>query len=409
MIRRNVQTLIEKALVRSPVVLITGARQTGKTTLAQQIAQNHQFSYVTFDDIRFLSAAQRDPIGFIAGLTKPVILDEVQRVPEIFLSIKQDVDANRKPGMYILTGSANPLLLPRLGDSLAGRMEIFNLFPLSQGELLGIQENFIDTLFNKQLPHVTKKFSLSDFYTHLDIGGFPLVQNLDEQARESWFNGYVTTLLQRDVKDIAQISGLAELPNLLHILALRTSNLLNAAELSRVSGIPSTTLHRYLVLLQALFLVQLELPWSSNRGKRLVRSPKINLIDTGLISFLTGTSVTQNRLENRMLGPIVENFVVNELYKQATWNTTRVRIFHYRTNTGIEVDIILENRAGDIVALEVKNSSTVTAQDFKGLSYLANLMGEKFLHGIVLYTGSASVPFGTNLHALPISALWKKT
>ncbi len=406
MFKRNIRSKLEKGLQRSPVILLTGARQTGKTTLMKQIGKEQEYHYVTFDDIRFLSAAQTDPIGFIEGLKKPVILDEVQRVPEIFLTIKHDVDENRHPGRYALTGSANPMLIPRLGDSLAGRMEIFNLFPLSQGELLGRHELFIDTIFNQQIPNVSEKLVKSDLYTKMNIGGYPMVQDIDAIARESWFNSYITTLLQRDVKDIANIVGLSELPMLLKLLATRAGNLLNVAELSRTSGISMTTLHRYLTILQALFLLDFQLPWSSNLGKRLVKAPKINLVDGGILSFLLGIDITSERLDGRILGPIVENFVVSELHKQITWSQTRVKLFHSRTVTGIEVDVLLEDAAGRIVCIEIKNSSTVTAQDFKGLKYMEELVGNKFVQGIVLYMGEQHVPFGSRMHALPMNVLW---
>jgi predicted AAA+ superfamily ATPase len=406
MFKRNIRAHVEKALQRSPVVLLTGARQTGKTTLMKQIGKENEYHYVTFDDIRFLSAAQSDPIGFIEGLKKPVILDEVQRIPEIFLAIKHDVDENRQPGRYALTGSANPMLIPRLGDSLAGRMEIFNLFPLSQGELLGRYELFIDKIFNQDIPRVSEITTKTDIYTKMNTGGYPVVQNIDAKARESWFNSYVTTLLQRDVKDIANIVGLSELPLLLKLLATRAGTLLNVAELSRTSGISTTTLHRYLVILKALFLIDFQLPWSSNLGKRLVKAPKVNLVDSGILSFLLGIDIAAPHIDGRILGPIVENFVVSELCKQITWNQTRVQLFHSRTVTGIEVDILLEDASGRIVCIEIKNSSTVTAQDFKGLKYMQELIGDKFVQGIVLYMGDQHIPFGARMHALPMNTLW---
>ena len=409
MIKRNIQEKLEEALLRSPVVLLTGARQTGKTTLMKQIGQEKNYTYVSFDDIRFLSAAKNDPIGFIAGLKKPVILDEVQRVPEIFLAIKQDVDENRTPGMYILTGSANPLLIPKLGDSLAGRMEIFTLYPLSQGELAGIKEKFIDTIFNNQLPTSSTVLPKEELYEKMSKGGYPLVQDFDESGRESWFNGYIVTILQRDVKDISNITGISDLPLVLHLLATRVANLLNVAELSRATQIPVSTLDRYLTLLQTVYLIHLQQPWFANLGNRLVRAPKINFVDTGLLSFQLGIHVHENSIiEGRMIGPILENFVVGELYKQMGWSSMRVKLYHFRTAQGFEVDVVLENAAGQIVCIEIKKSSTVIAEDFKGLKYIQELTGNKFVAGIVLYTGTEHIPFGQKLFALPIQSLWSK-
>jgi len=261
-------------------------------------------------------------------------------------------------------------------------------------------------VFNNQQPKNSEIISRNELYKKMGIGGYPLVQGVDYAGRESWFNSYVTTLLQRDVKDIAQIIGLTELPLLLNLLATRVGTLLNVSELSRTSGISSTTLHRYLILFETLFLIQFLPPWSSNLGKRLVKSPKVYLIDTGLLSFLLGMNLEQTGFEGRIIGPIVEHFVVGELRKQATWSQTRVKMFHFRTPTGIEVDIVLEDAAGNVIGIEVKNSNTVLAQDFKGLKYLAELTGNKFVQGIVLYVGSEHIPFGSKLCALPINSLW---
>jgi len=328
----------------------------------------------------------------------------VQRVPELFLTIKKDVDEHRQPGRYALTGSANPLLIPRLGDSLVGRMEIFTLFPLSQGELQNTQDAFIDILFDHKLPSATP-LTKEQLYQKIETGGYPQVQGINYGAREDWFNAYVTMLLQRDVKDLANISGLTELPNLLSLLATRAGNLLNVAELSRTSGLSTSTLHRYLTLLETVFLIEFLQPWSSNLGKRLVKAPKAYMVDTGLLSFLLGFQVNEQVFDAR-IGAILENFVIGELFKQATWSQVRIKIFHARTASGIEVDCILEDRQGRLVGIEIKNSQTVTPQDFKGLKHFAELAGDKFLQGIVLYTGSHHVPFGQNLHALPISTLW---
>lgn len=404
--KRNIEKKLEKALSRSPVTLLTGARQTGKTTLIKRLGKERGYSYITFDDIRFLSAAKNDPVGFIKGLVNPVILDEVQRVPEIFLAIKQDVDENRVPGRFALTGSANPLLIPRLGDSLAGRMEILELFPLSQGELLSIEDKFVDWLFSNTPPLIPLALSKQELYHKIIIGGYPLVQDVDRESSDAWFNSYVAALLQRDVQDLAHISGLTELPHLLQLLATRAGNLLNGAELSRTSSIATTTLHRYVTLLKTLFLVYFQLPWSTNLGKRLVKAPKTYFVDTGLLSFLLNLQLDKAISEQQLMRGLLENFVQSEIIKQLTWSSTRAISYHFRTQTGIEVDIVLESAAGQIVGIEVKNSQTVTAQDFKSLIYLQEITNTKFIKGIVLYTGAEVIPFGSQLYALPISSLW---
>jgi len=404
--RRNISSNLKDALNRSPVVFLTGGRQTGKSTLIKEVC-GEEYTYVSLDDLRFLAQAKYDPIGFLAGLPKPLILDEVQRVPEIFLAIKQDVDNNRVNGRYALTGSANPLLIPQVSDSLAGRMEILQLFPLSQGELNNHDERFIDHIFQETVSF--KKISAIDRDTLLQkmiIGGYPLVQNRRERDRDAWFESYIMTLLQRDVKDLANIEGITQLPDLLKLLAARTSGLLNNAELSRTSGIAATTLHRYVTLLEILFLVYFQPAWSANLARRLVKSPKTYLIDTGLLAFENGMQVQRLKSDGTLLGALIENFVVSELRKQMTWNELRVGLYHYRTQANIEVDIILENKAGQIVAIEVKASESIRPDDSNGLRQLREDLGAKFVRGIILYTGSEIVPINEQITALPISYLW---
>lgn len=406
-VSRNISQLLNDALGRSPVVLLTGARQTGKTTLVQELSKNGEYSYRTFDNLSFLAAAQNDPQGFIDELDLPVILDEVQRVPEIFLPIKMAVDSNRRPGMFLLTSSANPLLLPRLGDSLAGRMEVINLFPFSQGEFYGRKETFLDLVFSQQIKKLNPSAIRKDEIAQkLVIGGYPPVKGFDEKGRLAWFESYLTTILQRDVKDLANIEGLTQLPNLLALIASRAGSLFNGSELARSSGISLTTLNRYLVLLQALFMVLFLPPWSKNLGKRLVKSPKVYLIDSGILLHLLRAKEEKILFDEKLFGHLFENFVVTELFKQATWSQNSVKLFHYRTTTRIEVDLLAEDNAGKIVGIEIKSSKTVTANDFRGLKYLKESTGENFACGMVLYTGSDIVPFGGGLYAVPVSCLW---
>lgn len=407
--KRNCKPMLQQALKRSPVVLITGARQVGKTTLAKECAEEHEYTYLTLDDETVYLAAKSDPTGFITQLKKPVIIDEIQRVPELFLAIKIDVDKQRVPGAYLLTGSANPLLIPRLGDSLAGRMEIIELMPLSQGELLGITETFIDTTFSTtELFNAPKNiFTKDDLYNSVLTGGYPLVQNKSEEDRIAWMHAYMNLILQRDIKDLAQIEKLTELPNLLRILAARASNLLNVAEVSRESKMVTTTVHRYMALLETIFLITLRQPWHSNIILRYVKAPKLFLVDTGLLSYLLGIDMERAHADSGQMGKVIENFIVTELLKQITWSKTKPSLYHFRTAEGKEVDIILENRAGQLVGIEIKSASKVTQDDFKGLKFLQEKSPNKFLKGIVLYGGTEVVPFGNNLFALPINSLWQ--
>lgn len=410
MIQRNLTSQLRAALTDTPVVLLNGARQTGKSTLARALAPDAfpggPATYATLDDSSMLAAATEDPDGYVRGLSGPVILDEVQRAPELFRAVKAEVDRDRRPGRFLLTGSADVFLLPVASESLAGRMEVVTLWPLSQGEIEGRDERFIDAAFADALPAAPATDGDS-VWTRLVRGGYPeAAERADPERRAKWFESYVTTILQRDVRDLARIEGLSEMPRLLALVAARTATLLNASELSRSSGLPASTLKRYLTLLQATFLVR-ELPaWSTNRSKRLVKSPKLLVADSGLAAHLTGFDGPGGGTLD-LPGLLLETFVVGELAKQAGWSRRRVSLHHYRTQGGREVDVVLEDPAGRIVGVEVKAAGSVSGQDFRGLRALRDERPEAFQRGIVLYGGTSNVPFGDDLTAVPLAALWR--
>jgi predicted AAA+ superfamily ATPase len=407
MYRRNIESELQAAIADTPVVLLNGARQTGKSTLAQEFVKAGSIPYVTLDDATQLAAATSDAQGFLAGLGDRAVIDEVQKAPGLFPAIKLTVDRDRRPGRYLLTGSANVLLLPKISESLAGRMELITLYPLSQGELQRAREKFLDGVFAERVPafHAADATELKGAVLS---GAYPeVIQRPAGKRRDAWFAAYITTLLHRDVRDLANIEGLTEMPRLLSLLAARAGSLLNMSELSRSSGIPNSTLKRYLSLLQATFLFQPLPAWSSNLGKRLIKSAKIHLIDSGLTAHLTGTTSQSLGRDPVFYGHLLESFVVNELRKQLGWADRRVNIYHYRRTTGREVDILLEDAAGRLVGLEVKASATVVRKDFSGFDALSEDTGKRFLRGIVLYTGEQSVSFGENYMALPVSALWR--
>lgn len=412
MITRNLTSALEEALADRPVVLVNGARQVGKSTLVQAVADGGAAQYLTFDDETVLAAVIRDPAGFVAGLSDRVILDEVQRAPALFTAIKLAVDRDRRPGRFVLTGSADVFLLPTVSESLAGRMEIITLWPLSQGEIEGTLEGFVDALFAKdfQPPATasTAPLDRSDIFRRALQGGFPeLVGKISEARRRAWFRSYVTTILQRDVRDLSSIEDLSALPRLLALLATRSATLLNYAELSRSAGIPASTLKRYFLLLEATFLVQTLPAWSANLSKRLVKSPKILLADTGLLASLLDFSVERLSEEPRLAGQLLESFVLLEIRKQIAWSRTQPQMFHYRTQTGQEVDLILEDSRGRITGIEVKAAATVQERDVLPLLDLAETLGPKFIRGVVLYTGERLVPFSDKVFAVPIQTLWR--
>jgi predicted AAA+ superfamily ATPase len=407
MYRRNCEPELTAALTDTPVVLLNGARQTGKSTLVTNLATGIPATLVTLDDATALAAATSDPQGFIAGLGARAVIDEVQKVPGLFPAIKLSVDRERQPGRFLLTGSANILMLPRLSESLAGRMEILTLEPLSQGELHGYRETFIDALFAGELPPMSAAVEPNPKELVI-AGGYPeALGRAPGKRRDAWFAAYLTALLQRDVRDLANIEGLTDMPRLLTLLAGRVGGLLNMSELSRSTAIPKTSLKRYLTLLEATFLFRPLPAWSANLGKRLIKSPKIHLIDSGLTAHLAGHTAESLTRSPVHFGGLLETFVVGEVRKQAAWSDTRVRLYHYRTTTGREVDLVLEDAAGRLAGVEIKAAGSVSAKDFAGLDALAEDSGGRLGAGIVLYTGAQVVAFGSGKHAMPLSALWR--
>lgn len=410
--KRHVTPLVLAALRDTPVVFLQGPRQAGKTTLVEGLAgAGHAAEYLTFDDAAVLAAAQTDPDGFVASRRGNVILDEVQRVPELFRAIKRSVDRQRTPGRFLLTGSANALLLPKVSESLAGRMEVLTLWPFSQGERTEKREGFVDACFGPDFaPASYRDAAWTDLIELITAGGFPEAGERPPGARrQAWFGSYVTTILERDVRDIANVQGLRELPRLLRLAAARAAGLLNFADLARDAALPQTSLQRYWALFEATFLVRALPAWSANLGSRLVKAPKVLLNDTGLLCSLLGLDAARLQADDLMTGAVLESFVAQELTKQITWSESRPALFHFRTHQQQEVDLLLEDASGRLVGIEVKKTASPSSGDFKGLKHLQEATGRKFVRGILLYTGAASVSFGPNLHAVPVSALWRMT
>jgi predicted AAA+ superfamily ATPase len=407
---RLLKPSVEAACEDTPVVLINGARQTGKTTLAKEIYASHgNGNYFTLDDPTTLVAAKSDPMGFIQNLPERVILDEVQQCPELFPAIKLGVDNNRIPGRFLLTGSANILLLPKLSESLAGRMETITLWPLSQCELAcGLSVGIVDELFEGELASRTyPSMTRESLIQRIVVGGFPEpVQREQATRRQRWFASYITTILQKDIRDLANIDGLSSLPTLLGLLASRSSNILNVSEVSNALSMPYATISRYITLLEATFLVERIPAWSGNLGARFVKTPKVLVTDTGLACHLLGLDAERLGRDGVVLGMLVESMVTMELKKQSAWSRIAPSIFHWRTQARQEVDIVLESSNGDIVGVEVKTAAVVNIADFRGLRAMQEAVGAKFIRGILFYSGETLVPFGENLYAVPISSLW---
>ena len=407
MIRRHIQNAVQRALADTPVVLLNGARQTGKTTLAQAMAAESRAQYYTLDDSATLALAVGDPVGFIRNLTEPVVLDEIQKAPGLFPAIKLAVDQARQPGRFLLTGSANVLTLPRLSESLVGRMEILPLFPFSAGELAGAAEGFLPRLFAGTITQSKPPTGHEDMAARLTRGGYPeATQREAEDRRAAWFAAYISTILQRDVRDLARVDALHTLPNLLKLLAARASGLLNLADVGRDASLPHTTLTRHLALLETVFLVHRLPAWSRNLGQRLVKAPKLHLVDTGLACHLLGADARRLSEDRPLLGRLLESFVVSELRKQASWTEPRTTLYHHRTAAGSEVDVVLEQPDGSMAAIEVKASATVITSDFAALKKLRDELGQQFRAGLILYLGEQILPCGDKLWLVPVPALW---
>ena len=406
---RYLAARLREALADTPAVLIHGPRQSGKTTLARTVGEPRGYRYVSFDDEAVRDAARRDPVGFVDGLPRRTILDEVQRVPELFTSLKAAIDERRTAGRFILTGSANVLLVPRLADSLAGRMGILRLHPLAQCELQGKRPRFIDTLFRGGFrTRLTDRLG-ADLAERIVGGGYPAALARRTPARRrAWYRDLVETQIQRDVRDVARIHSLDALPRLLALAASHTAQLLNVSDLAAPFQMTRQTIHDYVTVLERVFLVDRLPPWHSNRLSRLVKTAKLHMGDTGVACALLGIDAVALSRERDRLGPLLETFVLQELRRQASWHPDPIDFFHYRDRDDFEVDIVLERGSTAVAGVEVKAAASVNEADFRGLRKLRDAAGQRFAAGVVLYDGTAATPFGDNLFAVPVRRLWEE-
>lgn len=396
---------VEIALRDTPVVLVTGPRQCGKTTLVRELIGDER-TYVTLDDDTALEAAANDPAGFVRGFDR-VVIDEVHRVPALLRAIKQSVDGDRRPGRFLLTGSANVLTLPRISESLAGRMELVTLLPLSRAEVLGKKPMFLEQALAGRIVKPTAVMVADELVRIALIGGYPeMLKRSDPRRRQAWARDYVDAIVRKDVRDIVELEKLDRMPRLLQALAHHSGQLVNFMQLGAALELDGKTISKYVTVLEQLYLVRRLAPWFRNRLKRLVKTPKLHFLDSGLLSLMLGAtleSVANNRM---MLGPLLETFVFSEILKQTTWLDEPCTLYHYRDKDKDEVDIVIEGSSGATVGIEIKATATVGIGDFKGLRKLAGACGRDFRMGAVLYDGERTVPFGDRFYAAPISCLW---
>ena len=405
---RFATSALTEALGDSPVVLIHGPRQCGKTTLAREVGTRLDYHYLTFDNDATRAAAEADPVGFVDGLPERAILDEVQRVPALFTSLKVTIDRDRRPGRFLLTGSANVLLVPRLADSLAGRMAILRLHPLAQCELQRKASTFLDRLFAGNFPTRVLPRLKDELPARIAAGGYPAALARPEgRRRAGWYRDYIDTLIQRDVRDLARISALDALPRLLRMAASRTAQLFNLSDLAAPFQLSRPTIGDYVSLLEHIFLLERLPPWHSNRTSRLVKTPKLHLGDTGLACGLLGLDTAALVADRAQMGPLLETFVFQELRRQASWHGQDHAFFHFRDKDMAEVDIVIERGARTLAGVEVKSAASITSADFRGLRKLRDVAGKRFTAGVVLYDGDTCASFGDGLYAVPLRLLWE--
>lgn len=406
--RRFAEAALVETLADTPAILIHGPRQCGKTTLARSVGEARDYTYFSFDDDVTLAAAKADPVGFVGDLPDRVVLDEVQRAPTIFAALKSAVDRRRTPGRFLLTGSANVLLLPALADSLAGRLGLLRLHPLAQCELAEHEPSFLDQLFEGGFK--VRKFDRlgKALAERIAAGGYPAaLTRATARRRAVWYRDYIETLVQRDVRDLARIASLDSLPRLLALAAGQTARLINISDLASPFQLSRPTIRDYVTLLGQVFLID-ELPsWHSNRLSRLIKTPKLHIGDTGLACALLGIDSAGLWEDRSVFGQMLETFVYQELRRHASWHDGDIRFSHFRDKDGAEVDLVLERGSGRIAGVEAKAAATVTVADFRGLRKLKEAAGRKFTTGIVLYDGEASVGFGEGMYAVPIRMLWE--
>ncbi len=402
---RFAASLVKTALQDTPVVMVTGPRQCGKTTLVRDLVEKGR-EFLTMDDDTVLASARSDPVGLVRGLDKATV-DEVQRAPDLLRAIKRSVDGDRRAGRFLLTGSANLLTVPQVSESLAGRMEVVNLLPLSQAEIYGHIPAFLKTAFQGKLGRPGKSLIGKDLVNAVLIGGYPeMLHRKRPERRHAWARDYIRAIVHRDVRDVAEVERLDQMPRLLRVLAHHSGQLTNFTQMGGRIGFDDKTTRKYVAILEQLFLVRRVEPWFRNQLKRLIKTPKLHFLDSGLLATLLGATAERITADRAIFGMLLETFVFSEVLKQISWMADSCTLYHYRDKDQDEVDFVVEDNSGALVGIEVKASATVNTGDFKGLRKLADACGDDFKLGLVLYDSDKGVPFGNRLFAAPLSCLW---
>lgn len=407
--RRNLEGKLKQALSDTRIVMIAGPRQAGKTTLARQLTQSNR-PYVTLDDDGTYQAAINDPVSFIRQFDH-VTIDEIQRAPELIRRIKISVDEDRRPGRFLLTGSANILTIPTVSESLAGRMAIETLLPLSQAEIEGTTNNALDDLFNST--ETTRSFgpyNVDDIEQRVLIGGYPeMLARTSAKRRRAWADTYIETMLTRDIKEILDAHHLKDMDKLLQACAIQSAQLIVYAHIANDLRLTTPTIQRYIRTMEQMYLLTFLPAWHRNDLKRLIKTPKLHFLDSGLLASLRRMSASSIRSDRSDFGAILESFVFSELRKHADCSDDHYQFYHYRDKDKVEVDFVIERDVNELIGIEVKASATVRSDDFKGLNRFQGISGKAFKAGYLVYTGDKVLSFGQGMKAIPASLLWQNT
>ena len=405
---RPLSTSLRTALADTPVVALLGPRQCGKTTMARSLEP--QYAYVSFDDDSSLAFARSDPVGFVMALPRKVVLDEVQRVPELMRAIKMAVDRDRAPGRFVLTGSSELLQLSNLGDSLAGRIEILYLHPLTAAEMQRKPGRFLSTLLSGRLHESLETEKTTDDFLAQQLvgGGFPEAVSRSGARSRAWHRAYLRTLIERDAREVVRLRDVAALSRMLELLAVRTSTLLNVSVLGNELGLQRSTIDSYLNVLERIFLIRRLLPWHRNESKRLIKSPKIHFVDSGLAATLGDVKIEDWKTQRERFGRLLESWVVQQIISQAGWTDPDLRFWHYRDKDQVEIDLVI-TRGQQTWGVEVKSAMTAHPVDGRGLRRLAEQCGDDFQGGVLLYAGTNTFALpGDKMRAVPLRRLWDR-
>jgi predicted AAA+ superfamily ATPase len=408
MIPRQIRPRLLEMLAESRAVALVGARQVGKSTMLRDLTgSDFPAQMATLDDDADRAAAAEDPTGFVASLGNPAAIDEVQRVPDILLAIKTRLDLDDSRGQFLLTGSANIRALPTVKDALPGRVDYMTLWPLTAAEIEGHEGNFVDALLHGEPPQLTGcSIGRPAYAARIARGGYPEAQSRGPRALRSFFASYLSSIIERDVDDVSNVRTPETLERLLAVIAARTGGLVSYHGMGRDLGLDKNTVNAHVRVLENLFLVRAVKPWSVNLGARQVKSPKLYVVDSGLLAFLLKANAGRIEADAAIAGAVFESYATMELLRLADLSDSGPSLYHYRDKEGREVDVVIEADSGDVAGVEVKSGVSIAGDAFAGLKRLRDKLGARFKFGVVLYSGERTLPFGDRLAAVPIAGLW---